>query len=166
MHINFIAVLIAALIPMLIGFIWYNPKVFGKAWMAASGITEEQMKSGNMAVIFGVSFLFSLLLAVQTNFLVIHQFHYFSILMNEPGLDDANSEMGRMAADFMAKYGHNFRTFKHGAFHGAIAGIFFALPVMGISSLFERRSFKYIFIHTGYWVVTLALMGGVICGMV
>jgi hypothetical protein len=165
MHINFIAVLIAAIIPMLIGFIWYNDKVFGKAWMATTGLTHEQLKQGNMAVIFGVSFLFSLLLSMEMNFIAIHQSHLFSILANEPGINDPTSEVGRMMADFTAKYGHNFRTFKHGALHGTIASIFFALPVLGISALFERKSFKYIFIHLGYWAVTFALMGGIISGM-
>ena len=60
-------------------------------------------------------------------------------------------------------YGENFRTFKHGALHGTIAGIFFALPVFGIIALFERRSWKYVLIHLGFWVITLALMGGVLC---
>ncbi|HPH81947.1 MAG TPA: DUF1761 domain-containing protein, partial [Flavobacteriales bacterium] len=66
-------------------------------------------------------------------------------------------------ADFMSKYGNTFHTFKHGVFHGVLAGIFFALPVLGINSLFDRKSFKYIAINAGFWIVTLALMGGIIC---
>jgi hypothetical protein len=31
MDINFLAVLVASLVPMAIGFIWYNPKVLGTA---------------------------------------------------------------------------------------------------------------------------------------
>jgi hypothetical protein len=64
---------------------------------------------------------------------------------------------------FLDKYGNNFRTFKHGAFHGILSALFFATPVLGINALFERKSFKYIFVHAGYWMLTLALMGGVIC---
>jgi hypothetical protein len=45
-------------------------------------------------------------------------------------------------------------------------GLFFALPVMGTNALFERKGFKYIAINVGYWTVTLALMGGVICHFV
>jgi hypothetical protein len=30
---NFLAVPLAAVIPILVGMIWYNPKVFGNAWM-------------------------------------------------------------------------------------------------------------------------------------
>ena len=160
---NPLIIFLAALIPMAVGFLWYNPKTLGNAWMQAAGLTPEILKGGNMAVIFGVSFLFALLLSAFMNGVVIHQNHFFSTLMNEPGLQDPNSEVGKYAADFVAKYGKNFRTFKHGALHGAIAGIFFALPLLGTTALFERRSFKFIFINAGYWIITLSLMGGVIC---
>ncbi len=166
MNFNWIAVLIAAIVPTVLGFIWYHPKVFGKAWMEASGITEESMKGANMALIFGVSLFLSLLLAFNMNFIVVHQLHMYSILANETGINDPQSEVGKMLGDFMAKYGGNFRTFKHGALHGTIAGIFFALPILGTSALFERKGFKYIAVNAGYWIVCLALMGGVICGMV
>jgi hypothetical protein len=156
-------ILVAALVPMILGFVWYNPKVFGKAWMAASGVTEDKMKGANMAVIFGVSFVLSFLLAMSLQFMVIHQWAIYSILANEPGLKDPSSEVGMMVANFMAKYGTNFRTFKHGAFHGTIAGIMFVLPVLGTNALFERKGFKYIAVNVGYWTVCLALMGGIIC---
>ena len=67
---------------------------------------------------------------------------------------------------FMADYGTAFRTFKHGALHGTIAGLFIALPIIGTNALFERKSAKYIFINSGYWIVTLAIMGGIVCGWV
>lgn len=160
---NFPILLLAALVPMIIGFIWYNPKTVGNAWMKAAGLDEEKMKGANMLVIFGLSYFFSLLIATVVQFMVIHQLSVFSILANQPGIQDPTSEIGKFYADFMTKYGNEFRTFKHGAFHGTICGIFFATPVLGISALFERRSAKYILIHSGYWIITLALMGGVIC---
>jgi hypothetical protein len=96
-------------------------------------------------------------------FMVIHQFHLGSILMNDPSIFDPNSELSKWLAEFMAKHGNNFRTFKHGALHGTITGFLFAMPIIGINALFERRGFKYIAINGGYWIVSLALMGGVIC---
>jgi len=36
MEINFLILLAATLAPMVIGFIWYHPKLFGTAWMSAS----------------------------------------------------------------------------------------------------------------------------------
>ncbi|NND10814.1 MAG: DUF1761 domain-containing protein, partial [Flavobacteriaceae bacterium] len=68
-------------------------------------------------------------------------------------------------AAFMADYGDAFRTYKHGALHGVLAGLFVALPILGTNALFERKGAKYIFINTGYWVVTLGIMGAILCGM-
>ncbi|MEI6488607.1 MAG: DUF1761 domain-containing protein [Bacteroidota bacterium] len=163
MHLNFMIIIIAALVPMIVGFIWYNPKTLGNAWMKAADVSPEKMKGANMAVIFGVSLLLSFLLAMELQFLVIHQFSVYSILANEPGIKDPNSDISKYLSDFMLKYGNNFRTFKHGAFHGTIAGIMLSLPIIGINSLFERKGFKYIAINVGFWIVCMALMGGLIC---
>src|SRR5688500_11851382 len=158
---DFLIVFAAALVPMIVGFIWYNPRVFGKAWMKASGMTEEKMKGGNMVKIFGMTFVFSLMIAVIMIAVVIHQAHIFSILGTQPDANDPNSESSILLKKIMDQYGNSYRTFKHGVFHGTLAGIFLALPILGINALFERKSFKYIFINAGYWIITLALMGGI-----
>jgi hypothetical protein len=162
---NLIVILLTALVPMLTGFIWYHKSVFGTAWSKAAGMTEEKMKGGNMPLIFGLSYLLSFFLAFALYFVVIHQAHLASIVMNEPGIRnfDPTSEAGKMVSDFMTRYGTNFRTFKHGALHGTIAGITIALPIIGTNALFERKSFKYVAINAGYWILTIALMGGCIC---
>lgn len=161
---NWLALFVAALIPLVVGFIWYHERVFGNAWMKASGVNPGNPGGAQMARIFGMTYFFSLLLAMMLQSIVIHQMHVMSILMNEPGIQDPNSEISKWLAEFMGKYGDNFRTFKHGAFHGILSGIFLALPILGINALFERRSARYILLHAGYWIVTLALMGGVVCG--
>ena len=51
MEINFLAIIAAAISALVVGFIWYNPKVFGNAWMQAAGMSEEKIKGGNMAKI-------------------------------------------------------------------------------------------------------------------
>jgi len=163
MEFNIVITAVAALIPMVLGFIWYNPKVFGTAWMNACGFTEEDLKGGNMAVIFILSYVFSFFLAFILNTYVIHQFGFFSTLYSDPDLLVEGTELNKYAQDFMAKYGSNFRTFKHGALHGAMAGLMVVLPVLGTNALFERKGFKYIAVNVGYWVVCLALMGGAIC---
>jgi hypothetical protein len=61
---NIWAVLVAALSTFLIGGLWYSPAVFGKAWMKENGFTEESMKGGNMAKIFGLAFVLGLIAAV------------------------------------------------------------------------------------------------------
>lgn len=153
----------AALIPLVIGFVWYNPKTLGTAWMEASGLTEEKMQGANMALIFGLTFVFSFFAAAGLLSSVIHINHVFSLVMNSPGFGDPNSEVGLFLASVVETYGGEFRTFKHGALHGTISGFTFALPVIAVNALFERKGFKYIAINAGFWIVCFLLMGGVIC---
>lgn len=155
---------VAALIPMVMGFIWYNPKVFGGAWMKAAGIDKDKMQGANMALIFGLAYFFSLLVAFALVTITIHQTHIFSFMANDPNLMVKGSEGNNAYLAIMEKYGNNFRTFKHGALHGTIAAITLALPILGTNAIFERKGFKYIAINVGFWIVSMALMGGVICG--
>ena len=156
MELNFIAVAVSALVPLVIGAIWYNPKVFGTAWMQTSGMTEEKMKNANMALIYGVSLVLSFLLAFSVNGMVIHQ-------VGASQMAYPNIEAETYKA-FIAEFGNAHRSFKHGALHGAIAGIFVVLPILGTNALFERKSWKYIFVNVGYWTLTLAIMGAILCG--
>jgi len=59
MNVNFLALLLAAMSSLVVGFIWYNPKVFGNIWMKESGMTEEKMKGSNMIMIFGLSIVYA-----------------------------------------------------------------------------------------------------------
>lgn len=156
---NWYILFISALVPLLVGFIWYHPKVMGTAWMKSSGMTPEQGQGMNMPLVFGLTYLFGLFLSSAMMIIVIHQFSVGSVLAN----DMTNPEVKAYLADFMTKYGQNFRSFKHGMLHGAIETIFFVLPVLAVVSMFERRSAKYIAIHVAYWFITLMLMGGIIC---
>ncbi|WP_157208306.1 DUF1761 domain-containing protein [Mariniflexile maritimum] len=154
---NIYAVLVAAVLALAIGFIWYHPKVFGTAWMHAAGLTESQLKGGNMAKIFIVSLLLAFMLAFAMPALVIHQMGALSLVGG-----DASKALPSYEA-FMLDYSEAYRTLKHGALHGVMAGIFMALPIIGINALFERKSAKYIFINAGYWIFTLGIMGAIIC---
>lgn len=160
---NFLFVALAALVPIAIGFLYYSPKAFGNAWMNATGLTPEKLQNGNKAVIFGTTIILSLMLSFMLFTMVVHQSQYYSILINEPGFGEEGSAIMNEIAMFMEKYGSNFRTFKHGAFHGTLVGIFIGLPIIMINGLFETRGFKYGFINAGYWIITLALMGGILC---
>jgi Protein of unknown function (DUF1761) len=59
-QINYLAVIAAAVSAFLLGGLWYSA-LFGKAWMAASGVTEERAAQANQAKVFGVAFIWSLL---------------------------------------------------------------------------------------------------------
>lgn len=161
MNLNVVVALIAALIPMVVGFIWYHPSVFGNTWMKLTEVPEEKLKSGNMAVIFGVTYVFAFFLAVGLNFLVIHQFHIYSMFFHELAAD--NQTVKDMLAEVMELGANNHRSFGHGALHGVISSVVLALPVLGTNALFERKGWKYIMVNAGYWILTFAIMGGVIC---
>ncbi|WP_300565795.1 DUF1761 domain-containing protein [Flavobacterium sp.] len=159
MEINFLALLLAALSTLVVGFIWYNPKVFGGIWMRESGMTEEKMKGSNMIMIFGLSVVYAFFIAFTLQFVTIHQIGAMGMI----GGDVANAKPSYAA--FMADYGDAFRSFKHGALHGTITGVFLVLPVIGTNALYEKRSFKYVLVTSGFWIVCFGIMGAIVCGM-
>ena len=61
--VNMVAVLLCGVSSLVLGGIWYSPLLFAKPWQRAAGLSDEQVKSGNMAVIFGGAFLLSLIAA-------------------------------------------------------------------------------------------------------
>ena len=71
---NWLALVVGALVPMVLGFIWYNKALFGNAWMKSIGKTAEDLKGGNMVMIFGVSFLLAGVLAyTMVEYMGYHQ---------------------------------------------------------------------------------------------
>ena len=64
-HINWLAVLAAAVSTFVLGGLWYSPAVFGRAWMSANGLSQADLSKGNMARIFGLSFLFALVMSAN-----------------------------------------------------------------------------------------------------
>lgn len=158
---NFWMFFVAALIPMVTGFLWYNPKTFEPAWKKVNNFTDKDLEGGNMAVIFGASYLFNVLIGFALSGIVIHQTGVFQMMM--PEVMEAGSAAESQFRELMNQYGNHHRSFRHGVIHGVIITLFFVMPMIGVNALFERRGFKYIFIHTGYWLITLSLMGGLLC---
>ncbi|MEH6722334.1 MAG: DUF1761 domain-containing protein [Qipengyuania sp.] len=62
-EINWLAVLLGALALFLVGAIWYGV-LFSKAWQKAAGMSDEKIQSGNMALIFGLTFLAELVISL------------------------------------------------------------------------------------------------------
>lgn len=46
-----------------VGALWYGI-LFAKPWQRAAGLTNSQLRQGNMAVIFGLAFAFEMLIAM------------------------------------------------------------------------------------------------------
>ena len=71
--INWLGVLVAGIAAMVIGFVWYSPFLFGRAWISASGINETQvaeMKKKGMAKTYVFAFLSSLVMSFAVGFLL------------------------------------------------------------------------------------------------
>lgn len=61
LNVNFIAIVVVAVIHMGLGFLWYGP-LFSKPWMALQGWTKERMEQENVnPVIYLVPFVGALL---------------------------------------------------------------------------------------------------------
>ena len=94
---QFLPIIVAGLIPMALGMVWYHKSVFGQAWMDSIGMTEEKAAQG-MGPRMGLATLFSLILAF-----VLKGIHFAS-------------HGGENAAEVMEAAGQ--MDFQHGAFHG------------------------------------------------
>ena len=58
-----------------------------------------------------------------------------------------------------------FDTFAHGAWHGTFIAIAVVTPVIVINGFFAQWSWKGVVINIVYWIITLALMGGIVDAM-
>ena len=106
---NFKAIIAGALINFIIGFLWYNPKTFGTAWMKEANLDPEKMKDMNMVKLMSFSLVFALMIALALNPMVIHQMHLSSIVMNQIQGTDATAKTAAEAdiANIMANMAMN-----------------------------------------------------------
>lgn len=78
-HINYLAVVVAAIVAFIIGGLWYSPLLFAKLWVKAHGYSDEQvteMQKGATkayAVTLVCDFLIALAIAVLVGY--IHMDH-------------------------------------------------------------------------------------------
>ncbi len=140
-EINYIAVLVAALIPGAFGALYFGP-LLGKQWLASLGKTKEEMEPKNPAVVYGLSFVLALMMSM---------FLKFTIELVHKGIN----ESGELVFS-------SFHTFKHGALHGAMLAITLAVPVMISFAMFHKMKAKTIVLGAIFWVICFALMGGIL----
>lgn len=73
--INWLAIIVAAIVPMAIGYFWYSKMLFAKQWLVLMGKTEEEiMKGFNPAKTYGITFVLCIVMAYVMNYFV----HYTS----------------------------------------------------------------------------------------
>jgi hypothetical protein len=132
MHsLNWLAILVAGISTMVVGFLWYSPLLFAKPWMKEMGYdpndkakTEEMKKTAGPAYAgsFGASLLSAFTLA-----LILH------------GLRGEDLHFGIMAS-----------------FHIWLG---FVATVQFTGALFMKQSMKLFAINTGYQLVCYLVMG-------
>jgi hypothetical protein len=131
--INYLAVLVAALIPMAVGALWYLPALFAKKWMALVGKTEEEVKNVNPMKAYGISFLTSLIMA----YVLAHSVYFGMSFMHISG-------------------------FAAGMQGGFWSWLGFVVTTNASSVLFEFRKPGLYWMSVGYYLICLLLMGGVL----
>src|SRR4051812_34776455 len=77
MHaVNWLAIIVSAIVIFMLGGLWYSPVLFAKRWIALQGRTEEQMRAqaaaANMPVLYLSAFITSLLIAWVMALLLLH----------------------------------------------------------------------------------------------
>jgi len=63
-EINWLSVLVAAVVAFGIGGLWYSPILFSKRWQKELKLSDEKINSSNMVLIFGLTFLLNLIAAL------------------------------------------------------------------------------------------------------
>lgn len=135
MHeLNWLAILVAAISTMVVGFLWYSPLLFAKPWMREMGYdpndkakVQEMQKGAGPA--YGGSFVASLLSAF-TLALILH------------GLGTRDLHLGITAS-----------------FHIWLG---FVATVQFTGALFMKQSMKLFAINTGYQLVCYLVMGAIL----
>ena len=90
--VNYLAVLVAAIVIFILGGLWYSPVLFAKKWVALQGKTEEQMRaeaaSANMPLLYTSAFVTALI----TSFVMAHLLGHFAHAV-DPSVMPLSGEM-------------------------------------------------------------------------
>lgn len=124
LDVNYLAVLVSALIWMVLGYIWYSPKVFGNAWCTQQHVHDEKCEKccGKSSYFWG--FLSALVTSYVLALLV---------------------------------YGIDTYTILEGLELGFILWLGLVATVYLGGVIWERKSWKWWAVHSGYYLVGLLL---------
>jgi len=134
MGVNLLAVLLAAVATMVVGFIWYSPMLFARPWTVAMGYDpDDKAKMDEMrksaGPLYGISMLASLLAAFILGKVIL---------------------------------GLTIDTPLYGAKVGFGIWLGFVMTVQLTDMLFGKRPLKLFLINTGYQLVCYVAMGAII----
>lgn len=69
-HVNWIGALVASVAVFLVGAVWYSPLMFARPWQRALGLSDEDMRSGNVGRIFLSAFVAMVVAAIGFSMLL------------------------------------------------------------------------------------------------
>ena len=165
-QLNYYILFITAAFPIILGAVYFNPKVMGKAWLSVAGLTADEVLGGSMVRKLLLTYLFGLFMSYVLFLFSVHQSAMYQLFLHEEDLFKSGSELNNYVASYMAEYGDRHRTFGHGVLHGMELCLLMGLGMIGITALNEQRPMKYMWIHVIFWVLCGGLMGGVLCAFV
>ncbi len=87
MAVNYLLIIIAAIVSMLIGSFWYSPLMFGNLWMKLSGLSSkdlDKVKKRGMGKIYLTSFISTLVLAYVLNYIISYfgEIEFITLIFN------------------------------------------------------------------------------------
>ena len=130
--INYLAVLVAAIVGMVAGFLWYSPVLFGNAWMKEMNLDQKKLKQAKKNGM-GKTYVLSFIILLVTSYVLAHFVDYA----------DASTFGAGMLAGFWIWLG------------------FYATTMMG-SVLWEKKSWNLYLMNVSHYLVVLLLMGGIL----
>lgn len=131
--INFPAVVVAVLWTIVLGFLWYGP-LFGKAWAESTGVDISKKPSSREMT---KSMLIMLVASWFMVFCLAHSIEAYRV-----AVPSVEKQAGDLRLDLAI----------NGGFFTWLGSFFVAFINM---VAFERRSFKFFFVQSGYYLVAL-----------
>ncbi|HSX57958.1 MAG TPA: DUF1761 domain-containing protein [Candidatus Saccharimonadales bacterium] len=135
-EVNYLAVLVAAIAAMIVGFVYYSPYVMGKPWMKERGYTPEKLKG--MQKEMGKWYALSFVAALITGYIL---FHIITLSLN---FYHYSNEMTGIITAFWVWLG-------------------FLMPVQLTATIFsDNKNFKLFAMDTFHQLLSIVAMGAVI----
>jgi len=157
---------ITAAFPILIGAVYYHPKILGRTWLSTADISSEVLMVGSRPKILLLSYLFGLFMSYVIFLFAVHQSSIYQLFLHDKDLLESGTGLHNYVNSFMDDYGDKHRTFGHGVIHGMELCLLMGLAMIGTTALREQRSMKYVWIHVIFWVICGGAIGGVLCAYV
>jgi hypothetical protein len=133
-HVNLLAVLVAAISTMIVGFLWYSPILFAKPWMREMGYDpEDKARIKEMQKGAGPAYAGSFVASLISAFVLALFFHWLRVSGIHYGLVTS--------------------------FHVWLG---FVATVQFTDALFQKKSMKLFAINTGFQLLCFLVMGAIL----